>query len=148
MKASSDATTAGTKAYADAQKVAKETELKAAQMALQDAQERARLTMEWHKAALASSTTLTVEQMRHMGMDDVADKRIAGEQEAASKSDHERSEREELRQTIGMMAAMMQELTESSRAPKSIERDASGRAISIGGMAIRRNADDLIEGIG
>ncbi len=151
-KTGAEASTATARAELEAQKAAKAAELKAAELALQDARERARITMEWHKAALASSTTLTVEQMRQMGMGDVADtvesKQAAevetAEQEAAEKA----REAAELRAMMQGIAEMVQQLTESASAPRTIERDASGRAISIGGKPIVRGPGDLIVSIG
>lgn len=148
LKAGSDSQNAQLKAIADAEKNAKESELKQAQMLLQDAREKSKLALEWQKASLASATTLTVEQLRQMGLDGEADKREQDMLAAEESRRREDEDKQSMRETIANLQAALQEISEGRNAPKRIERDEMGRAIAIGGLPIRRNAQDLIESIG
>ena len=148
LRLASESETSVIRAQAEAEKAAKSAELKSAELLLRDTQERNKQNLEWAKAALSSSTTITVEQMRQAGMYEAADAQERAEREKVGSARREVEERQGMSSTIAELKAALMELMASNAAPRVIERDPSGRAVAIGGKAIRRNALDLIESIG
>ena len=55
---------------------------------------------------------------------------------------------EEMRRDVGEVTAQVIEMRTATDAPRQVERDAEGRIIAIGGRAVRRDANGLVESIG
>lgn len=134
----------------------REQDLKAAQLKLDQAQQAADRKVELYQSILAAGTTLTVEQMRQMAGQYTGELQPGETPEAKAQREAEAAEAaEQSAMAMAEMQARVVEMTEQMAAmsaqrnqPLAVERDASGRAVSVGGRPIRRNAAGLIEAIG
>ena len=128
------------KAMLDSEIKAREQELKAADIRLKDEQEASRREVDMFKALLASSTTLTQEQLKLAG--------VESQPVAQTMDTLVQAIVEAMAGEIGELRSQLIEQTESSRAPKLVKRDKNGLIISIGDRPVMRDASGLVESIG
>lgn len=134
----------------------REQERKDVEVALEAQRAAAERQIDVYRSLLQSGTALTVEQMRQLDGGETqplfAD--LVGQLsahlerglEAVSEAARQNIEAG-IRATNDVRAEVM-EMRAASDAPRVVERDESGRIVSIGGRAVRRNADGLVESIG
>jgi hypothetical protein len=137
LKAEREMGDKGAKVMIDREISAREQELKMAEMRLKDSQESSKREVEMYKAMLASSTTLTTEQMKIAGVP---------VQEAAVDT-QQAFDLTEIFAEIGELKAQLVE-ARAKPAKKLVKRDKNGLIVSIGDAVVARDDSGLVTEIG
>jgi hypothetical protein len=149
MKSEMDTAQSGSKAMLDAEIKARDQEIKMAEVRLKDGQEQAKRETEMYRALLASSTTLTKEQMQ------IANSASPGTEVSAIEDKFTVMMQDALGAVVqsmsgefGEIKARLMEQSESSKAPKLVKRDKNGLIVAIGDKPVTRDASGRVEAIG
>ena len=141
LKAERDSAGAQTKALFDAEIKQREFDLQAAETRLRDQQEDAKREVDMYKALMQSSTTLTVEQMKLMGITPNP------QPEAVSKDAGGNAAAEQFATLFEAIQDLRADMAKK-RGPQALTYDDNGLLASIGDIPIKRGADGRPVSIG
>ena len=149
LKSERDQANVQGKAMLDSEIKAREQELKTVDMRMKAEQESAKREVEMYKALLASSTTLTKEQMSIANSNDPMGT-AGGMQETftAMMQQAMAGVVDTFSAEFGEIKAQLMDQAESSRAPKLVKRDKNGLIVAIGDRPVARDASGRVESIG
>jgi hypothetical protein len=131
----------------EAQIAVREQQRKDAEVALEANQEAQRRETEMYRALLQSGTSLTIEQMKLVGAGNGGVSGLYADLEAQLQAAIAEG-LSEMRSAVGEVSAQVVEMRTAKSAPITIERDADGRVISLGGKPIKRDERGLMVSVG
>jgi hypothetical protein len=149
LKSERDQSSTQAKLVLDSEIAAREQELKAAQLRLENSQESASREVDMYKALLQSSTTLTTEQMKIANSGQPGAEMQSLDQRIASiVQESAKALTDAMAAQFGEVQAQMQEQREAARAPKVVKRDGKGLIVAIGDAAVQRDDSGRVVSIG